>query len=150
MREFQVDLTKVISAGLRSDHRTTLNRGQMVKCLNLRTIQDGLFSPEAIEGIVGVSTNWPYPQIFNGSSKVLLAGPDYIKQIDPTDLSLTTLSTYDAYNPNNLVSITPGGVWHFVDNIDSWTMVNGISMLFNRAGFVLGETERILVQSDVF
>ena len=133
-----LSLKESLTRGLRKDYRTSINSGQMIEIINMKSTEYGLApvgnivetitSSQLLHAETASSTaspvykDWPFPQMFIGKSSNLLAAKEGIYTItDP----LVKLTTYDATSYADAKSITAGGPWHFADMGDAWIFTNG-------------------------
>jgi len=134
----------MIENGLRPESWMARNSPFLTSCRNRRPVRDGglkgffSFSPQVSNTAITAATEvkaWPFPQAFEGKSLRLLAFSDAIYTI-ATDGSITLIDTKDPDDATGGTSkaITPGRDWHFVDFGNSWMLLNGASVVWQRHG----------------
>jgi len=69
--------------------------------------------------------SWPFPQLIRGSAVTLLCTSTNVYLVDESNWTITTITTYDYYNPAISQAIVAGGYWHFADFFNTWFLYNG-------------------------
>lgn len=136
-------IEKELTTGCRKDFRGQRNTMQMISCINMKSTEYGLVpcgnitkSPtEAQLTAAAITVSFPFPQLFilKAPYKVvyvaLLCTQTKIYGV-PKVGALVELTTYDAVTPADTKAITAGGVWHFVDMMGAWILMNGTCTVF--------------------
>lgn len=101
--------------------------------------------------IKGISFEYPFPQVFIGKNIGLLCTKDNIFLIDLNSWnSLYLMEFYDFDNTLVKKSITPGGIWHFIDMGDTWFLVNGVDTVFmSGKDVMLGNTQKAYIKTGM-
>lgn len=136
MREYSEAL--VMNKGLRPHFKTVVNSGELVKSLNFKPTTRGFLPYDPVVNPVNfdsllqydINLNWPFPQLFVGKSKILLADRTRIFEVDPFDWSIVELVTYNVLSQDDEKSIIPGATWSFIDMWDTWILSNGACTVF--------------------
>ena len=152
MREFTNIIAQDLVQGLRRDERQMRNNGFLYNAYNVKSTQFGLrpyVPPTSISGLS--TTNYPFPQIFNAKSGLMLFGQSSVSKID--SLSPLTTTQHQTYDHKNFVitkNIEPAGVWHFVDLDSAYYAFNSVSTVYRtNVPQMRNFTPRTLVQSDI-
>lgn len=141
MKEFNKTIgLESLSKGLRRDFRSPRNTLELITCFNCKPSEWGIVPYDHVripftQDVLaewGISLNWPYPQIFKGMSKTIIADIDKFFFVNEDDWSIQTIDLYDVYAPADVKTIQSSGrPWSFIDCYDSWFMTNGINTVFH-------------------
>jgi len=154
MREQTLVLSDGIRKGLRPDDRIGRSTEFLSESFN---VKPRLFGLEAFEPITdpfngGESISFPFPQLFRGKGRTLLAFSTALKSVNesPNPWTASAITTYDAYDLNSTKAIPSGGPWHFADAQGSWFLFNGSCVVFEYNYFDMNSlTNKVLVQNEV-
>lgn len=132
MKEYSFSLAPFFQAGIRKDHREATNQPSLLSCKGLKALAPhGLVAPEPITAPMGLTVDWPFPQLFRNQSVTLAGTRSAIYSIDETTWDATVLSLYDAMNPGVPKTIVaPGDDWHWAGMGPNWIATNGVSTVF--------------------
>lgn len=135
MKEFSIIMDKEFRLGLRADYRNKRNTGYLVQAMNAKPTRFGLVTVELLSmPLTSVTVNFPFPHLLRGQYKTLLCDDDTIYEVNETTWAATALTTYDAYNTDNIKAITANGIWHMVDFPNFYMLFNGTSTVFYSRG----------------
>lgn len=151
-------LRTMIENGLRPENWMGRNSPYLVKCRNRRPVRDGGlkgffgFTPQASDAAIAATPEvkaWPFPQVFEGKSIHLLAFQDSLYTIDPTDGSITIVDTKDPNDATGGTSkaIEPGYDWHFLDFGNSWMLLNGVSVVWQKHGGYIWTSDDVTINT---
>lgn len=130
MREYSVELSRMLSGGIRNSGRLSFSKTATHLLKNFVTTPEGVRIREILTNpFTGVSLNFPFPQFFKGAYDWLLCTETAIYLVNKSTFSLTLLTPII---PGTLTpsSIPAGGRWHFVDLHNSWYLFNGECVLW--------------------
>jgi len=152
VREFSLYLGDNLKNGIKPDARVGLNKPLLERCMNMRPYDSGLIQQPIVINPFGatptVETDWPFPQLFRGSSVSLLAAETAVYTVDETGdpWDETQITTYDIEDPEKEKAITAGGTWHFADFFDTWMLFNGsCTVIASNLLGMRGESNKVLV-----
>lgn len=161
MREYILEINpSMLSGGLRPDCRMPRNTFSLYECRNCKVIENfGIvpydpvripFSQSYLDAH-GIYLDWPYPQLFKGTDKTILATGDRLFFVD-AGWQLIEMDLYDVHAPSNLRAVTKTGrPWQFIDCHDTWFMVNGGGSVFHtshRGMPASAINDRVLVETN--
>ena len=134
MREFKKTIDKELTFGLRRHEKVERNKFRLFELYNLEPMEGGLHPVEPVVNpfnendlyLAGLEINWPFPQLFVGTSTIILADSDRIYEVNVNDFSFNQLTTYDADIPGTERPIVAGGPWQFMDLGQNWFLTNGV------------------------
>lgn len=134
MRAFDITLRDGLWRGIRTDHRAPINTEVLVDLLNVKSDEMGLFTLETIVDRFAdrVDLTWPFPQLIHGRGTTLLFDKTSLKEVDTSvdKWTLTSVTTYDAFEFQTQKAIKSGSQWHFADFFGTWFAFNGSCVLF--------------------
>jgi len=153
MREYNLTLTKMFTAGLRPEDRDKRNQEFLTQCKFAKPSSNGLIPTTYVTDPFNYNRlgTFPFPQLVFGKGTTLLCHADSIQEIqDDIVWSLTDLTTYDAYDPQTEKAIPSGTQWHYVDMFKTWMLFNGRCTVFklNQYG-MFGENQLVLVDDQM-
>ena len=131
MREYSVELSKMLAGGIRNSARLAFSKDRVHLLENLVPSVEGVKNREPIVNpFTGVALSHPFPQLFKGAHTWLLCTESSIYFVDKEDFSLTLVNVVDSstYLPSAIIA---GGRWHFVDLQKSWFLFNGQSVVWS-------------------
>ncbi len=139
MRELPLNIT--FDKGLRPDFRSARNSDFLLDCFNAKITPYGLVPYEPVElpfsqltlNANQIVLGWPFPQLFKGSSKMLIADRNRIFLVNENDWSVFRLTNFfSALTPTSVVTnITIGNQWQFCEFWDTWMLTNGVNTIFH-------------------
>lgn len=162
MRQFTFRIKEQLKKGLRRYRVEERNTGQVFELYNLQSGPSGIEPYQTPELFVeqdqlilyGADLEyWPYPQLFVGNGKILVATRNTIYEVPEDERSnyWAPISVYDGDNPTTEVSI-PGGAapWQMVDMQDTWILTNGRCIIFylNDKG-MFGNSQKALLLNRI-
>ena len=149
MRQYEFKADRGFSQGLRPDSR--IERGFLLKCKNVKPSQYGLepFSP-VTDPFTGHSPSFPWPQLVKDNNRILLFGETSVSNIDTSDFSTSSITTYDQEDVTSTKAIPAGTDWHIASFGSTWFAFNGSCVVF-RSGLeqLYGLPEKTFVQDTV-
>ena len=151
MQEYTVQLREAFQRGLRPEPTIPKNSQILTQCKYLKPHASGLApTGEVVDPFaVNAFDTFPFPQLFRGVDSTLLVGATTLKTVNESTWGTTNVAVYDS-ETLAVGSITTGELWHFIDLGKAWLLLNGSCTVFNPGIWTLfGETEKVLVQSDV-
>ncbi len=166
MKEFTLQVEDIFKRGLRTDSRIERGLHMLEECANLKPTEFGLIPYETISDPFlsgefssnSITIAPPYPQVFRGKNKTLLADSAKIYSVDESNWSLTLLGDGSGkfINPEDVygstVAISAGtGAWHFIDLGDEWFLINGVSTVFlsNIHNLIPDDTSNIYINTAI-
>lgn len=134
MREFNATLREPLVKGLRDDPAQRLFSQRLQGASGVITRAAGLqgYIPVIDPFDGGESVTWPFPQLLRLSRVTLLANETSVELVDESTDPFGT-SILSLVNPTTGgVATIPsgGGQWHVADNMPSWYMTNGTTVVF--------------------
>ena len=137
MAKRQLKLNSPFSKGLRADINNALGRESLFEAYNCRITPYGVQALEIPVNPTMDAVDFPFPQVFNGSTAVIKADDTAIYTLDrywnPTVVTTLALSTYTDWGivGSAGASIVDGGTWHYSDNGDFRFLFNGNCVVFS-------------------
>jgi hypothetical protein len=115
MREDNLILTDEVAMGLRPYISVGGQGKGLSQCFNVKPDPVGLvpYVPITAKNI-SITVDWPFPQLFIGSTYRVMADKNTIYQVDASWAKTSKVT-----------SVTTGGVWHWADFGDYFIMTNG-------------------------
>lgn len=155
MREFGISIREALTQGLRPEPEMPDHQNFLADCFNMKPMQGGLeahLSPtDPFNG--GVSTDWPWPQMFDLEGEALLCEESDISSITKGSIpwTISGLQTKDPSSPGIDKSIPGGGgMWHAADLGEAWYLFKGNATVF-KTGLhqIKGGSPRYFVDDEV-
>ena len=161
MKEFPLSLKAAFSNGLRPDDRMPRNSDVLTECQNVRitgvgdTLTPSTYTPITYpSGIQSVTIDFPFPQLFKGSQRTILADKTALYSITETgNWTKAAITTNNAYSVEAARAITSGSSWHFADfGYRTYALFNGSCTVFRTSRlsmFVGGAQDELFVEDSV-
>lgn len=158
MKEFSKTIEKELTFGLRRHEKVIRNKFKLFELYNLEPMEGGLHPLEPVVNpfnttelsLAGLELDWPFPQLFIGTSAILLASANRVYEVNPNDFSFNQLTTYDADTPGTEKGIEVGGPWQFFDLGKNWFLTNGTDTVFYYGkDEMLGNAPKVYVKAGM-
>lgn len=152
MREFNTRITKALQKGLRPTEFSARGRPFLKEAYNVKVTEFGLEPFQPIQDPFGgaYSVDFPFPHLFIGEAKTLLADKRYIFEVDMQNWEASRIDVYDGRSESTMARIPRGGQWHMADLKEAWYLFNGECIVFDTKHRELGgQSSKVLMIDDV-
>lgn len=144
MRDYPFLIREALQQGLRPEREIVGGKQFLAECYNMKPAEGGLesyISPTDPFG-GGISTDWPWPQIFfTSQGELLVCEEDDIKIAQGVGTTPWTTSSQTLADPDDPVTGLPptinsvsipsgGGIWHLIDNGYTWYLTKDNYVVF--------------------
>lgn len=144
MRTNSFQYKETLAIGLRDDTRSRRDALLFARLRGMKPTSFGLVEVPVVESSIeadelsdnSIAFVWPFPQLFKGKAVTLLVDEDRVFEVDSSTWELTQITTFDSQSILANKSITPGGMWQFVDMHTNWMLLNENCVVFKYAGVV--------------